>query len=315
MPTLAPELLHGPFTLARSRELGVTRRVLARHFVRLHHEVWVHRDHEMTENDRLRAARLALPDRAHLTGITLIRQLGLDFGPRLPLRFVIQGDHHLAFEGVFLHRTKRLPPLGDLGVTPAAAFIAYCTRARVIDAIKVGDWLLHREHMTIHEVRSVALRDLWRAGAHEAIWVLEHLDGDARSLPESEVRALLEFAGLTRPEVNVAIDDGPDAQVICDLVFRRWRTVVEHEGAHHQQDRTQYNLDLGRYAWMRRRDVGYVQSTHEKLRHPRSLVGEVFAELVSHGYDGPPPEFGERWLTLFTRVSQVLGPRHYAAWR
>ena len=203
-----------------------------------------------------------------------------------PIRFVIQGDLHIAIDGVFLHRTKRLPPVDDIGVTPAAAFIAYCARARVIDAIKVGDWLVHRGHLTIAEVRALALRELWRPGAHEAIWILEHLDGDARSLPESEVRALLEFAGLTSPEVNVAIDDGPEAQVICDLVFRRWRTVVEHEGAHHQADREQYNRDLGRYAWMRRRNVGYVQSTHEKLRQPRTLVGEVFVELRSHGYDG-----------------------------
>src|SRR5262249_50703256 len=151
--------------------------------------------------------------------------------------FVIQGDHHLAFDGVFLHRTKRLPPLGDMGVTPAAAYIAYCARARVIDAIKVGDWLLHRKHMTIKEVRGQALSELWRPGAHEAIWCLEHLNAGARSLPESEVRALLEFAGLPRPEVNVAIDDGPDPQVVSDLVYRRWRTVVEHEGAHHQEDR------------------------------------------------------------------------------
>ena len=311
MPTLPPELLEGPFTLARSRELGVSRRVLARHFVRLHHGVWVHRDRELTDDDRVLAARLALPDRAHLTGITLVQQLGLDFGPRLPLRFVISGDHHLAIDGVFLHRTKRLPPLGVIGVTPAAAFIAYCARARVIDAIKVGDWLLHRGHMTIDEVRALALRELWRDGAHEAIWILEHLDADARSLPESEVRVLLVFAGLPRPELNVAVDDCPDTQVIPDLVYRRWRTVVEHEGAQHQEDRRQYNLDLGRYAWMRRRDVGYVQSTREKLQHPRSLVGEVFAELVSRGYDGPPPVFGERWATLFARVSQVLGPRDY----
>ena len=147
VPTLPPELLSSPFRLARSRELGVSRRVLARHFVRLHHEVWVHRDRKLSDADRLLAARLALPDRAHLTGITLIQQLGLDFGPRVPSRFVIQGDHHLDLDGVFLHRTKRLPPLGDLGVTPAAAFIAYCARARVIDAIKVGDWLLHGGHI------------------------------------------------------------------------------------------------------------------------------------------------------------------------
>jgi hypothetical protein len=313
MPTLPPELLAGPFTLSRSRELGLTRRVLARHFVRLHHGVWVHRDHPMSDDARLRAARLALPDRAHLTGISLIQQLGLDYGPREPLRFVIQGDHHLALEGVFLHRTKLLPPLGPIGVTPAAAFIAYCARARVMDAIKVGDWLLNHDHMTTAEVRDLALHQLWRPGAHEAIWILEQLDGRSRSLPESEVRALLVFTGIEKPEPNLPIDE--DGRVICDLVYRRWRMVVEHEGAQHQTDRDQYNLDLGRYAWMRRRDVGYVQSTHEKLRHPKTLVGEVYAELVSRGYDGSPPEFGERWRQLFRRVSEVLGPRDYPPWR
>ena len=261
------------------------------------------------------AAALAMPGHARLTGISRIQQLGLDFGPTDPIRFVVRGDLHIAIEGAFLHRTKRLPPTDHVGVTPAAAFIAYCARAPVIDAIKVGDWLLRQGYMTIAEVRALALRELWRDGAHEAIWILEHLDADARSLPESEVRVLLDFAGLPRPELNVAIDDGPDAQVIPDLVFRRWRTVVEHEGAQHQEDRRQYNLDLGRYAWMRRHDVGYVQSTHEKLRHPRSLVGEVFAELVSRGYDGPPPVFGERWATLFQRVSQVLGPRNHPSQR
>jgi hypothetical protein len=40
-------------------------------------------------------------------------------------------------------------------------------------------------------------------------------------------------------------------------------------------------------------------------------VGEVFNVLVSRGYDGPLPTFGERWRTLFMRVSQVLGPRKY----
>ena len=100
------------------------------------------------------------------------------------------------------------------------------------------------------------------------------------------------------------VDD--DGQVICDLVYKKWRTVVEHEGAQHQEDREQYTLDLGRYAWMRRHDVAYVQSTHEKLGHPRSLVGEVYAVLVGRGYDGPPPRFGERWDQLFVRVTAAI---------
>ncbi len=305
MTDLPSQLLQRPFTLAESRALGVSRRVLARHFVRLHHEVWVHRRHEMTWHDRFIAARLAMPESACPTGITRIRLLGLDYGPPEPIRFVIQGDHHLAIAGVFLHRTKRMPPLDESGVTPAAAFIAYCGLARVIDAIKVGDWLLRHEHMTIEEVRALALRDLWRDGAQETVWVLQHLDARSRSLPESELRVLLVFAGLPRPELNVAVDE--EGQVVCDLYYRKWRTAVEHEGAHHQTDRAQYNLDLGRYAWMRAHDVSYVQSTHEKLHQPRSVVGEVYAELVRRGFTGPPPAFGERWSVLFARLKDVVG--------
>jgi hypothetical protein len=228
MRALPPELLSGPFHMRRAAELGVTRRVLERRFVRVHPRVWRHPGHAMTHADRVTAAALAMPEEARLTGISRIQQLGLDYGPRDPIRFVVRGDLHIATEGVFLHRTKCLPPIDDVGVTPAAAFIAYCARARVIDAIKVGDWLLYRVHMTIDEVRALALRELWRPGAHEAIWILEHLDGRARSLPESEVRALLVSAGLPVPELNVAVDD--EGRVICDLVYRRWRTVVEHAG-------------------------------------------------------------------------------------
>jgi len=309
MHDIPGELMSGPFTVERSRELGLPRGVLARRFVRIHPRVWCHPSHELTDDDRVLAARLALPDRAHLTGITRIQELGLDFGPRVPLRFVIRGDHHLAIDGIFLHRTSRLPPTDDVGVTPAAAFIAYCAEARVIDAIKVGDWLVRNGHLTIESVRALALRELWRAGAQEAVWILEHLDGRARSLPESETRAILGFAGLPRPELNVALDAGPEPQVVVDLRYRRWGLVVEYEGSHHQEDRGQYVVDIGRYAWMRGHRVPYVQVTREKLRHPRTLAGEVYAALVALGYDGPPPQFGERWLLLFGRLSDALGPR------
>lgn len=309
MKPLPPELLAGPFTRERARSLGVTERVLeGTRFVRVHTSVYRHRDHPMTEQDRIEAARLALPESARLTGLTRIRQLGLDFGPSAPVRFVVEDDLHLVLDGVFLHRTKRMPPTEGGAVTPAAAFIAYCRRARVIDAIKVGDWLLHREHLTLGELHDLALAEQWRDGADEALWVLDHLDGDSRSLPESEIRALLEFAGLADPDVNQVLPiEG--RTVIGDLVYLRWRTVVEYEGSHHQIDRGQYVADIGRYAVMRRAQLGYVQVTKEKLSHPRRLVMEVFAELASRGYDGPAPVFGHTWLTLFQRITDVLGPR------
>lgn len=309
MKPVPDELLHRPFSRAEARELGVSDRMLSgRRFVRVLPTVYRHRDRAMTSDDWVTAARLALPAGARLTGITRIQQLGLDYGPRLPVRYVIEGDHHLAFDQVFLHRTRRLPPTDEVGVTPAAAYLAYCRSARVIDAIKVGDWLLHRGHATKTEIHDLALSQQWRDGADEVLWVYDHLDERARSLPESECRALLTFAGLPPPEVNrrLPIDD---VHLISDLVFARWRTVVEYEGSHHQRDRGQYTSDIDRYAAMRRHDIGYVQVTAERLRQPRIMVGEVYHELRSRGYDGPPPTFGPGWLQLFQRISRVMGPR------
>lgn len=286
-----------------------SRMLQGRRFERLHQGVWSLADHEMSEQDWITAARLALPEQAHLTGITRLQQLGLDFGPRRPIRFVIQGDLHLDLDGVFLHRTKQLPPTDAVGVTVAAAYLSYCARARVIDAIKVGDWLLRHGHTTTDEIRALALSGLWRHGADEAIWILDHLDGRSRSFKESELRPLLTFAGLPPPQVNVAVDVGEDVVIISDLVYREWETVVEYEGSHHQEDRSQYSSDLDRYALMRAAGVRYVQVTKERIGRPKTLVGEVFRTLVAAGYDGPPPRFDRDWLLLFRAVSVAVGPR------
>lgn len=310
MKPIPPELCCGPFDRASARARGVTDRMLeGRRFVRVLPRVWRHRDHEMTDVDWLTAARLALPADAHLTGITRLQELGLDFGPRLPVRFVVARDLHLVHDEVFLHRTVRLPPTDDVGVTKAAAFIAYCAGARVIDAIKVGDWLLSHGHLTRHQVRDLALASPWRAGASEAIWVLDHLDERSRSLPESEMRAILVFAGLPLPDTNVGLDLGDDGKVAPDLLYRAWLLAVEYDGTHHQEDRTQYAIDIDRYAALRRSPWSYLQVTKEKLRRPKAMVAEVHRALCDNGYDGPAPLFDELWRQLFLPLPAVIGPR------
>jgi hypothetical protein len=278
-------------------------------FVRLFPRVWRRAGHEMTPADWVRAARLALPAEAHLTGITLIQELGLDYGPRMPLHFVVAGELHLAFDGVFLHRTKALAPLDEGDVCVEAAFMSYCVQCRVIDAIKVGDWLLHHRHMQLKRLEELATADPWRDGAYEALWILEHLDSESWSLKESETRGVLVFAGLPRPECNQQLSAVVARTVIADLLYRQHGLVVEFEGAQHQRERAQYTKDLDRYALMRGADVPYVQVTNEKLELPRQVVREVHRELVARGYDGPEPLFGERWRSLFRSLRAAVGER------
>jgi hypothetical protein len=227
------------------------------------------------------------------------------------VRYVLQGELHLAFENVFLHRTKLLPPVDDVGVTIEAAFMAYCARARVIDGIKVGNWLLHRGLLDLAAMIRLAESQLWRPGANEALWLLDHLDPRCRSLKESETKAVLRFAGLPDPEVNTSVDVGTEATVIGDLVYRDYGMLVEYEGIQHQEDRAQYRRDLDRHELLRDHAQRCVQITHEHLNTPRVAVGRVYRGLLKAGDDGPPPKFGDHWRLLFLPISAAVGPRDF----
>ena len=257
----------------------------------------------MSPHDWRTAAKLALPVDAHMTGVTRFGELGLDVETTAPLQFVVARDLHLDFEGVTLHRTEALPPTDEVGVTPAAAFIEYCRTATTIDAIAVGDWLLHRGHMQSVELRELVSRDHWRAGSANALWVVGRLNARARSLPESRVRAGIVFAGLPVPAVNHDVVVEGQFLACVDLLIKEYRAVVEYEGGHHQTDRRQYLVDVDRYAGLRSAEYAYTQITKERLATPVKMVMDVHRLLVRQGYAGPPPNFGRRWRSLFVPIA------------
>jgi hypothetical protein len=147
------------------------------------------------------------------------------------------------------------------------------------------------------------------AGVHEASWVMEHLDGASRSLKESETRALIVFAGLPRPRSNHAVTVSDTLTIMIDLWFEEWSCALEYEGGHHQTDRVQYVADIDRYTFLRRAQIDYRQVTKERLNAPRSLVRMVHQLLVDNGYDGPSPDFGSDWESLFRRLSELVERR------
>ena len=299
-----------PFTRAEALASGISRGVLqGPQFRRVHEGVYCHVDHSPTFADRVVAARLALPATARTTGITRIQELGIDHGPRLPLHFVVEGDLHLAIEGVFLHRTVKAPPQDESGVTPAAAFVAYCADARTIDAIKVGCELLRLKLLALREVDQILSEEKWRRGVPETTYVLPYLTDRCRSMPEAELLAYVVASRLTPPEVNVKVEIAPGIRVTPDLWFSALRAAAEYEGSQHQEDRAQYLADLDRYAAYRRHEVAYELVTKERLRTPKTAVRQVHAMMVDCGYDGPPPEFGPEWDALFLPLSDVVRPR------
>lgn len=299
-PFVPEQLRHRPFSQAEGISLGLTPHMLSGpSWVRVFPRVWAHRDHQMTSRDWITAAGLTMPERAQLSHVSRLQRLGLDIGDTAPVHFTVAGDLHLDIDGIFLHRTEVMPPVDEHGVTPASAFVQLCATARLIDAVKVGDWLLHRRHMTTLEVAELVRRDGWRPGASEARRVLRHLDAAARSLPESEVRVLLAFAGLPRPEGNVPIVVDGELIGITDLLIRPVMLALEYEGRQHAESTAQFRRDIDRYAGFRRHGVEYLQITHEMKEKPRTMVMRVYSRMVELGYRGSEPVFGRRWESLF----------------
>lgn len=302
-PAAIPEALRrGPFLRSTALELGLSSRQLqGRHFRRLFPEVWSWTGHVLTHTDWIDAARLAMPPDAHVSHITRIQAAGLDLGPTSPLHLTVSRDLHLDTPGIFLHRTEVLPPTDGLGVRPAAAFIGHAATARMIDLIKIGDWLLHHEHMSVEELLHLARRQPWRPGAGQATAVAGFLDGRAESLAESETRAVVVFAGLPRPAVNVPFPDDAHGRRM-DMLIEEWNVAIEFEGGQHFTDGQQIARDIGRYAELRRLGIDYLQVTRPMLDQPRALAISIHARLVQRGYRGGPPRFDRHWASLFERV-------------
>ncbi|MCF6378791.1 hypothetical protein L2K70_14345 [Nocardioides KLBMP 9356] len=307
MFTIPDDFLHGPFGRLDALDAGVPARVLEGvRFRRLHKGVYVHRDHDMTWADHVEAARLALPESARTTATTRLRQLGFSLGNAWPLHFVVEGDLHLELDGVFLHRTVKMPPSDDAGVSVEAAFVALCADSRLIDAITMGCVLLNKQRLDLGLLDQVLTEEKWRRGVPETAYVLPFLDGRCRSMKEAELLSYVVFAGMPMPDVNVAIEVAPGVELTPDLRFAHYEQVVEFEGGQHQGERGQYLADIDRYALYRRHAVPYELVTKERMRSPKSVVRLVHHALVERGYDGPPPHFGEHWDSLFRPITDLV---------
>ncbi|PKH43490.1 hypothetical protein SAMN05192575_108120 [Nocardioides alpinus] len=311
MHAVPEDFLHRPFRRAEALASGITRSVLqGPQFRRVHEAVYCHVAHDPSFADRIAAARLALPPDALTTGITTLQEMGIDHGPRVPLHFVVQGTLHLAVDGIFLHRTVKLPPSVGGSVSTEAAFVAYCAEARLIDAVKVGCELLRLAHLDLHLLDQLLIEEKWRRGVAETTYVLPFLDDRCRSMPEAELLTYVVCAGLPQPEVNSKVELAPGVQVTPDLWWLLFLLAVEYEGSQHQEDRAQYNADIDRYAAYRRHGAAYELVTKERMRTPKTTVRGIHAALVARGYDGPAPDFGARWDALFQPVHRLVRRPH-----
>lgn len=301
-----------PFTLAQARDCGIDRHVLAgRRFRRLFSGVYVCADTPLDLNAWLEAAFLIAPPDSIATGLTGLRCRGIDIGPRWPLHLATTSDTRVRRPRIRINRLATLPPNDGRLATPPGCFVAACGYVDLLDAVTIGDWLLHR---------GVARADLDAAvaashghGVTLARRAMTLVRERVESPRETYVRLMLVLAGLPEPKCNPNL--GSSAAFIgrADLAYLAYRLIVEYDGRFHGEEEDNWDDDLDRVDDFADAEWAHIRVTARRLRRPRAMVMRIYRRLTQRGFTGPGPTFGDEWIRLFETRSAAQRARESLA--
>ncbi len=295
---LPPELAARPFTMTQARAAGLTPRALQGRAVRrLLRGVYVAADLEPSLALEVAAARLVLPAGCHPSGVTALQLLGIDLGPRRPLRFVGPVDRKVVRAGLLLSRVA--DPVCHAG--PGSAAAAFCSAALtldLVDLVAAGDQLVRRRLTSPGRLVAAAAALTGRGSVRArraAALVCRRVD----SVRETRLRLALRLAGLPAPEVNLPLGSEHWFIGTPDLTYQAYKVIGEYEGDQHRTDRRQWEHDIGRYEEFTAEGWTVIRVTSQRMRRPRAVVGRFHEALVAGGYRGPGPVFTAEWSRLF----------------
>lgn len=291
-----------PFTLAQARTYGLSDDVLyGARFRRMFDGVYVCDDVQLGLSEWLEAAFLITPADSVATGLTGLRARGIDVGPRWPLHLATASGVHLRRDRLRLSRVRKLPAHeGRLG-SAEHCFVVACAHLDLVDAVTIGDWLLHLGHCPQALADYVAAYSgTGRARARRAMALIRERVESPR---ESYVRLMLVLAGLPEPKCNPNLGDDAGFIGRGDLAYLAYRVIVEYDGRLHVEVEENWEYDLDRLDDFADTSWLHYRVTARRLRRPRAVVTRVYERLRARGYAGPPPVFGDEWVHLFERTT------------
>ncbi len=215
--------------------------------------------------DRCAALLVAMPSSAHISHRTAAQLWPLPL-PRSvadePVHISVRPpDRAPRRAGVAGHLVKDLRvgvvwraglPVAD----PATLFCQLSTQLSLHDLVAVGDALIlapvypdpWEERPWLSMTHLLDRVELFRGrGKRRASVAVTLIRPGAESRPETLLRLAMLDAGLPEPEVNVEIGDAHGRFLgRADLVYRRWRVIVEYDGDQHRTSTRQFDRDVVR---------------------------------------------------------------------
>jgi hypothetical protein len=268
------------FTIADAEAAGLPRRSLqSSRFAMIRSGVYRTADTAPTFRLQVEAARLVLPEGSVASHTTALRLRGLDLGPALPLHFSISTWAEIERAGIVLHRRQaRLNSVEVDGfpcLGPRRTFVDAATVLSERDLMAAGDWLVGTGAVDLLDLRAYVITS-HLDGVRKARRVAPLVRERVASVRESYVRWELHRAGLPEPEVNVDITDDLGTWLARgDLVFRRWKVLVEYDGWQHERDAKQRQWDHLRREQLEAAGWRVIVVTAEDMVRPKTIVARV----------------------------------------
>jgi hypothetical protein len=291
-PSLIPPELRGrAFTVDEAARYGLSRRTLqGRRFVMVFPGVYRLAETELTHEVAVEAAMTVLPSDAALSHVSNLRWRGLAVRPAFPLHFATSTELRSFRDGIVLHRYQgRISARPDRGVPllgPDRTFVDCGTILSIMDLVRVGDWLIAQGFTDLITLRDYVTRS-HLDGVQRARRAADLVREAVESPRESDVRVILVRAGLPEPEINVDILDELDRFLARgDLVYRRWKVLVEYDGWHHERDALQRQRDHLRREALEAAGWRVIVVTVADMRTPGLVAHRVRQALRLRGYSG-----------------------------
>ncbi|RZU67024.1 hypothetical protein EV379_3399 [Microterricola gilva] len=161
----------------------------------------------------------------------------------------------------------------------------------VDELVVVGDGILRRQRplATLGELRNAAERYAGARGARALSEALPLIRAGTDSPKETELRLAIIRSGLPEPEVNITVYDSYGLPIARgDLVYPRYKVLVEYDGAHHREIEQQYFNDVDRddrvieAGWR----IIHFNRSHRAARQ-QSALESVRRALVARGWIPP----------------------------
>lgn len=285
----------------------------ARWVRRLLRGVYVYASTEITIRLWICAARLVLPSDAVPSHMTALRVHGVSIGPWLPLHFSTNSTSKSRHDDVVLHRRRgALHPVhvaGEPTLGADRAFVDSATpslRLSFIQVVQAGDWLVHLKRTSVSTL--VGYCDAVHLdGARRARMAARYVRERVESPMETFLRLMLVFARLPEPECNLKMWDANGRFVArCDLVFARYRLIVEYDGLWHRRTQARRRKDRRRISALEALGWTVIVVTAEDRVDTRAIVLRIHKAMVANGYEGVAPHFNIMWTKWFGRADPEI---------